>query len=59
MTKKAAKVRRGNVSGSLSKQFMLNAVNMIAEKIVASEEQRKSAMGVCFTVVKGRQRNIP
>jgi hypothetical protein len=35
MTKKAAKARRGNVSGSLSKQFMLSAVNVIAEKIVA------------------------
>jgi hypothetical protein len=35
MTKKAGKVRRENVSGSLSKQFLLSAVNMIAEKTVA------------------------
>jgi hypothetical protein len=40
MTKKAAKVRRGNDAGSLFKQFMLSAVHVIAEKNVVVKPKK-------------------
>jgi hypothetical protein len=61
MTKKAAKVRRGNDAGSLFKQFMLSAVNVIAEKnvVVKPKKNRRVPGGFAVKLLKQGKETFP